>query len=197
MAGGPWPFLHFWVPRSAWSRRLPQSPVRPRARLPAPAPRVGGPRGSDRPCARVLLDREEGGRGNLKRILQEPGLGPDVENGLLETSCARSRCAWRGKAKATLTRNLELNKIPEGFRLGFCVCIAVLFCSVLRCFVCGVGLAESNWGFSAIPFDPGLAWSVEGRQVGAGPRRPAPLSCACFPADAPRAVAGDGSAAAR
>lgn len=29
VAGGPWPFLHFWVPRSAWSRLLPQSPVRP------------------------------------------------------------------------------------------------------------------------------------------------------------------------
>lgn len=122
-------------------------------------------------------------------------MGSVVENGLLETSCAWSRCAWGREGKSDTYGNLESSKIPEGFSFGVFVCVfALQFCFAL--FV-GVGLAGSNWELYAIPLDPGLTWMVEGRQVAAGPPRPAPLSCACFPADARRAVAGDGSAATR
>lgn len=127
--GGPWPCLRLWVPRSSWSSRLPQSPVRPRARLRSPG--VGGPGGSDPLCKRVLLSGGAGGRGNLKRILQEPGLGSVVENGLLEISCAWARCAWGGKAKATLNRELGVEQDPGRFSVWGFVCLHCSF--VLPC----------------------------------------------------------------
>lgn len=195
----------------------PSFPAGTRERLglhPAPKPRRScarlptQPRAWDGPAApptlgRALLGGEEGGRGLLKQILQEPGLGPGERVGLRNRRRSAKVCLER-ESESGPHLQLGVAQDPDrisfggGGRMGrrvFLFFVLLFFFFWLLLFV-SQGLRDQTTSVSDSLCPRGWL-RCGGPADKSAAVEPRVLSRACFSADPPRAEARNGPAAAR
>lgn len=174
------------------------APRESRAWLPAPS--LGGGRSggwsrlSHPPFKKSCWTEKAKGR-ELALGFAGAGLGAKGRERVLETGRAGSRRVWRGKAKVTLTSNLESAGMLADFRLGlFTFTVSAVLFWLLDFFLRQAG---SNWVEFIQFLDLGLVGGGGRRQTGGSPGRralsPAGFSRQTLLAHRPE----DGSASAR